>query len=455
MQSTVTPTVAVPAWRRTVGRCRAGISLVWASITLIAMILFVGLALDTAYVFLTAHQLQNAADAAALAGAAQVQTDEVAAVTEAVNIAAANKAAGEVVELDSAVDVIIGHYDRDTTTFTAGGTPSNAVRVVARRTSDSPGGSLNLLFAPIASIFNSSADLSTANVARSAVATAAGELGAGIIALDPSREAAFSTNGNVTIEIKGGSVQVNSSHSSAAASVKGSAGSIVADLLRINGGISVSGNPTLPAKVQTNTSAVADPLASLPSPLKSNYTNRGSLSVANKATVNAQPGYYPGGIENKGGTLNMAPGVYLIGPPGLTGNKGTINAPGVMLYFTSNVAGTSYGRLDITGSLAINITPPTSGTWAGVSMFADRNAPYPSSSSNQHSLTGNSGTSVKGTLYFPSTPFGMQGTSDFFANQIIAATISVSGNGKLIVDYDGRNKIKLNNVFLVEPTVYE
>jgi hypothetical protein len=33
---------------------------------------------------------------------------------------------------------------------------------------------------------------------------------------------------------------------------------------------------------------------------------------------------------------------------------------------------------------------------------------------------------------------------------VIAATISVSGNGRLVVNYDGRNPVRINNVFLVK-----
>ena len=46
-----------------------GITLVWSAIMLIAMIGFLGIVIDVSFVHLTANQLQNAADAAALAGA--------------------------------------------------------------------------------------------------------------------------------------------------------------------------------------------------------------------------------------------------------------------------------------------------------------------------------------------------------------------------------------------------
>ena len=419
-----------------------GITVIWTAITLTVMIMFVGLALDAGYVHYTGHQLQNAADSAALAGAAKVKFNTVTATADAVAAAYANQAARAPVQLDTTVgDVVCGNFDRPSATFTANASPLNAVKVIARRTAGSPGGPLNLIFAPIFGI-------NTSDVSRSAIAMSGGTLGAGMIALDPTRQGAFSTNGNTTINVVGGSIQVNSSHPSAASQITGSAGTIIADQLRINGGITTSGSPTLPADVYTNTTPVPDPLAGLPAPPKG--ANLGSINVTGNRTVNATAGYYAGGISMNNGTLNLAPGIYVLGPPGLSANGGTINAPGVMFYFTTGTNPNQYGRADIGGNVVLNQTPPTSGTWAGVAMFADRNAPYPTNPNSTNTLIGNAASSLSGTLYFPSTPLSIGGTSSQFANQVIAATIAVSGTGSLTVNYDGRNPVEINNVFLVK-----
>src|SRR4051812_23075716 len=54
---------------------RSGIALIWIAILGMVLVGLAGLALDTGYVMLTGHQLQNAADAAALAGANSVSFD--------------------------------------------------------------------------------------------------------------------------------------------------------------------------------------------------------------------------------------------------------------------------------------------------------------------------------------------------------------------------------------------
>jgi hypothetical protein len=418
---------------------RRGATVVYIAVALPVCIMFVGLALDAGYVHVTGHQLQNAADAAALAGAAQMKFDTTAATNDAVATAAANQAAGANVQLAAgAGDVVLGHFDRATATFTANGSPLNACKVIARRTADAPGGAVGLFFAPIFGI-------ETSNVSRQAVAMTGGTIGAGVIALHPTRQPGLGTNGNTTLEVKNGGIQVNSS-ANAATSVAGTAGAIVAEQLRIHGGISTSGAPTLPEELYTNTTPVPDPLAGLPMPLKASYATRAAIDAKNKDTINAQPGYYPGGITMKNGSVvNLAPGMYLLGPPGLSANGGTLNGTGVTLFFTTG-PGSTYGTLDLGGGATVHLSPPTSGPWAGITMFSDRNAPL----TNTHNMVGNSGSTISGTLYFPSTVLDLRGTSDFVANQVIANVINVSGNGKLIVNYDGRNPAEINNVFLVK-----
>lgn len=135
--------------------------LVLVALSLVVFIGFAALAIDIAYFYHTKHQLQGAADAAALAGASQLRgaTDVAAfgnhssARREAWKFACKNKAAGQdtyvvVAEADRAGcdnvpsgvyvgntgDIVVGNWSGS---FTPGGTPVNAVQVTARRT-DAP-----------------------------------------------------------------------------------------------------------------------------------------------------------------------------------------------------------------------------------------------------------------------------------------------------------------------------
>ena len=127
--------------------------LVLVAISLVVLLGFAALAIDVGYFYHTKNQLQGAADAAALAGAAKldgtnnlIQTD---ARIEAIKYAALNSASGSPVHLssdDSNVlandnginDITVGSWV--TNTYHAGGTPVNAVQVKARSTNKDAAG---------------------------------------------------------------------------------------------------------------------------------------------------------------------------------------------------------------------------------------------------------------------------------------------------------------------------
>lgn len=428
---------------RSTVRWSRGVVSVWVALTIPVLIGVAGLALDTSYVVLTAHELQNASDAAALAGAAQVQISTSQASADAIKLAAANWAAGASVQL-AASDVVIGRYNQATSVFTAGGTPYNAVNVTSRRTAAAPGGSVQLFFGPIFGV-------NTCDVSRSATAMVNDPFGAGVIALDPKLPSSFGANGTPNFTVVNGGIQVDSSDATAAR-VVGTA-NVTATELRTVGGFSSNGSVNIPV-VQEGVSVAPDPLASLPVPSYSTAADLGAISDKSLTPpTGSGPFYYSGGISmnNSKSTLTLPPGVYVLGPPGLNITGGNLSASGVMFYFTGVASGkkgiVTYGTVNLTGNGTITISPPTSGTYQGVTFFQDRSTPYSAVSA---SINGTSTLNLTGTIYLPTIAFGMSGTSNNFANQIIADQITVSGNGTMQVNYDGRNKIPLGNVFLVQ-----
>jgi Flp pilus assembly protein TadG len=143
--------------------------LVLVAISLVVLLGFAALAIDIGYFYHTKNQLQGAADAAALAGVAELDgtnntTIIDAAKLAAVNYANANKAAGIQVQissdgtntLSSSNDITVGSWAANA--YTPGVTPPPAImamQVRARRTSDSLGGGVNRIFGKI---FPSSSD---------------------------------------------------------------------------------------------------------------------------------------------------------------------------------------------------------------------------------------------------------------------------------------------------------
>jgi hypothetical protein len=184
-------------------RFRRGAALVWTAIILLLMIGFVGLSLDWGKAAIDAHQLQNAADAAALAGAMKVKqgyhdgsmSDPNGPFARARALALANRAwGGTPVDLhynyanpevfDPTVDVVVGRFfidDRHFEPFNPAdpNASPNALKAVTRHLKDWP------VNAPLPLDFGPAFGQNTANVVREAIAINVGGGGAALICLDP------------------------------------------------------------------------------------------------------------------------------------------------------------------------------------------------------------------------------------------------------------------------------
>jgi len=133
--------------RRQARPARRGASLVLFSLMLVVVLGMVAFAVDVGCLSLVRTQLQVAADSAALAAAASMEKSPCDPVAVAQRYASQNWAGGKAVEL-AAADVELGHWDFGLRTFVPSGTPTNAIRVTARR-DRTAGGEVPLLFARV------------------------------------------------------------------------------------------------------------------------------------------------------------------------------------------------------------------------------------------------------------------------------------------------------------------
>jgi Flp pilus assembly protein TadG len=140
-----------------------GIAVIYVALLLVALLAFVGLAIDIGYMYVAKTQLQNAADAAALAGASQLSEAgsndlvQLGARNKAIEFAAKNYATQiSVTILSDSSNVIIGNDNNDITvghwngtSYTQGVTPVNAIEVRTRRTPTSPDKQVSIFFGRI------------------------------------------------------------------------------------------------------------------------------------------------------------------------------------------------------------------------------------------------------------------------------------------------------------------
>ena len=153
------------------------------AISLVAFISFTALSLDIGYALVTRNQLQNVADASALAAARElghiyegltlaqqaavtVSAERSTLVLTAQNAASANTAGGVSISINDS-DVIIGQWTSATKTLTPNADPPDAVKVTARRDASANG--------PITTFFAKIFGINTTNVSASATAALTGQ----------------------------------------------------------------------------------------------------------------------------------------------------------------------------------------------------------------------------------------------------------------------------------------
>lgn len=355
--------------------------MVLVALTMLLMLGFAGLGLDYAYVRSAGQSLQTAADAGALAGARLVRLDSQASQfaetrQAAVDIALQNKTFKTPVQLDAnapnspAGDIVVGRWDTQTRTFTPDTEEPDAVRVTARRTNGSPGGPIELFFGDLFGVDSS-------EVSRSAVARA--DLGSEpLVLLLSDGERALQMSGTSLFETPGGTVHVNSEED-CAVNLKG--GVLNAGTLAVAGTACIT-NGTLNASLKEGAGQREDPLAALPPPSFS-----GAPLPTIKGSGNYSPGYYDGIVMN-GGTAWLLPGEYVIGGQGIQlHGSARLLGDAVFVYLPKPA------RLDLRGTAFMEVTPPTAGTYEGVTIFQDRQ------SFLANTVGGNSVVDLTGTCY--------------------------------------------------------
>ncbi len=104
--------------RRRIRRDRRGAVVVLTAFLMVALLGLVALVVDLGYLMLAQTQLQDAADSAALAGSAVLAQGPAAARAEALRFASLNTVGKAAVNLDPNHDIVLGHWDCVSHTFT-------------------------------------------------------------------------------------------------------------------------------------------------------------------------------------------------------------------------------------------------------------------------------------------------------------------------------------------------
>jgi hypothetical protein len=249
----------------------------------------------------------------------------------------------------------------------------------------------------------------------------------GILVLDPTSSGSLSSNGgsSVTTNAK---VIVDSNSPSATVVVGG--GVLTAPEFDITGvpGTSTSGGGTISGTILDGQVPTPDPLAYLPEPNPSTMSVQSTKTVKlqNQGSLSLQPGVYTGGINVTGGNLTLAPGIYYMDGGGFSfSGTGSLTAPGVMIV---NAPQSNSDTIGITGSGTINLSPPTTGLYQGISLWQTR------TSTNTLTVSGGGSGSVTGTFYAQhGTLKTSGGGGSSVGSQYISWDVVLSGNGNFSI----------------------
>jgi hypothetical protein len=363
------------------GESEQGSVAITVALSLTVLLGFAALVVDIGLNWATRTSAQTAADSAALAGASSLLEDGgVAAITTVESYLNQNVAG--LVELPAdagwATDGNVGNGEVVCWTMPdpvpgPGATcpdGSNALQVTT------PPIEVRYAFAPVLG--------KTTSSIRARAAAGAGPAAPNncvLCVLDPDTDAALEVIGLGGIDVDGGGIVVNSNDADAV--VLASAGDIAANQIRVVGGVEDTGIGQLLPPAEVGGPPVPDPLADLRTPDELAVPPAPAATPVQDISgpVTLTPGVYDSINVNAGGVLTLEEGVYVVtelaGFRVRDGGQVRSNGDGVTIYLAcsdypapcDNELGARF-RLDPDGEFLAS--PPASGEYAGLSIFADR-----------------------------------------------------------------------------------
>jgi hypothetical protein len=249
-----------------------------------------------------------------------------------------------------------------------------------------------------------------------------------IYALNAHQSGAVSVGGTAQLTSSCG-IYVDSDSGSALGTNGG--GTLSATEYDVVGGVNT--HYALTPTPNTGVLPVSDPLSNLPVPATAPYTCDPALenySAPNWSNPTLSPGVYCGGINVGNNTYTLLPGNYILVGGGLTtqSSNSTIRGTGVFFYntfgATTNYVNMAYSPINIAANSNVSLTARTSGTYAGILFFEDRNAP-----ASADTYGGGSNAVYQGTIYAKNAAVTMYGNSavNTAYTILVADTISLVG----------------------------
>ncbi len=399
-------------WRGRVSE--RGQAIVLVVITMTAMLMAVGLAIDGGQLFVARRTMQEAADAGAYAGA--VVLYENGTVSEA----------GTAARADVTRNGFTDGADGGLTSVAVNAPPASGPHALDNRYVE-----VVITTQVRTALLPAQSQLNLVRVRGVAGAEPLNN-GYAIMALDRgSTDNAMWVQAGGHVSVTGAGILVNSTSSTAANDQGGtvSVSPIPPYGTQVAGGVAGSWpNPT------TSSPQRPDPFAGYPKPSTTGLPVYSSLPGGNPIVLN--PGIYTVPIQAAGGTtIQLNTGIYITkaGINGAGNADLTSNAGGVFIFNTVMNYPTDTGggcqQVNLTGNAASNLAPMTTGTYAGLLFYQD-----PACTAN-FVIAGNGTLTASGTIYLPTASFVMNGSNaTLTGSQLVAKTVNIQ-NGTINITF--------------------
>ena len=438
-------------------RDERGQTIILVALSLPFMLGFIGMATDVGALFKDKRTIQTAADAAAIAGALNLNYGNYsqAAIDAAKANGYTNGSNGVVVDPEDPPKWAHSEYK--------GATPGYVEVTITKKEP---------------TIFLALFGYPSVTVLARAVATNQAS-SAGCLYSVGTSGTGFTNNGTVTVNASSCGLVVDSADPTSAMVLNGHSDTVNLGSIGVVGGYTGDGSPTVNPTPVTGVAPESDPLNYLPqysftststkgngktttytvscasgydcsdSPITvpancatTGSSSSGTYNVAPGSTLS--PGCYAGLTFPSSGTVTLNPGLYLIAGD-LTFGGGNVNGNGVTFYWGSTNG--KNGNISF-GSGTYDLVAPNDKT----ALFNGVLLAESITDTNNISFGGNSNTTIDGVVYAPGTSFKMAGTPQIHLNaDFVVHDITLSGNVTLS-SYDALSGVAspLNSVALVE-----
>jgi hypothetical protein len=401
------------------------------SLMLVVLLGFAALVVDVGLHWAARTQAQLAADAAALAGVIVLPSDPAAAVDDVRRYLNAN------------VPGLAGtpgweHNDTDADGDITCWTPPAPVPPPGVHGCQVGDTAIQVITPPIqvdyafAGVFGKTGNQIKALAAAERGPAVTGPTPCAICLQDRHAPQALSVTGNGDVTVANAGVMVNSDHPQAA--VLASSGNLTADWIGVAGRARETSSGQFTPEPDTDLGPLPDPLADLLTPDQlGSLPDLGSITVGS-ADDRIEQGVYDTIAVTGGGDLTLDPGVYVVTGE-LRLSAGAVLGSGVTIYlacadYPTPCSGPGAG-FSQTGSGQYLATPPLTGPYQGLAVFADRGNTAPLR------FAGSGADTFTGTIY--ARQGAMELTSGDVAlaldSLIVVGTLEVSASAEVLLSF--------------------